>query len=527
MKKTQHLPVARTGRAAPARPRPQRIPTGATASVLNLQRLAGNSATQALLARESPAPQRHPLAWHSHLAARPLIQREDGDETAAERADQTANIATLNRVKNNANRRFELTNEYASKSAAVATAMKNKLVPISDNYAEAYGRVRAVLDEAEQEARDEQFWTGVVVGIAVGIAAGLIAAWAAPASAAAAWTITTGEAATAALSALGQGAGAALVTSTLAPVLEVEGQEIDSAGLDPSIIRLDMWQKISNMFESGHSYNDISLDLHRMTVAVADLVGELRVYNTGGESDLDESTIDRVVAQLDGHDATLEAIETALSGQIAHLDRIQEVVDAVDPESYTVDDMEKDIWTLWMSELALDSNILDIDAIEDHLAGLGMVDFGDYTSDEDEDAAIRAARREAAALQGRYDELFDPELVAELMEQAEAEDGPVCIDPSMAPGAGYDPALMGDNPVCYDPDMGAEGGLRPLTEDEEAPYCELPPEQTTAAPEEEYEVYGPPMDYGYSEMPPEPAAEEEPYSYDSGATYIEEEEPAY
>ena len=57
-----------------------------------------------------------------------------------------------------------------------------------------------------------------------------------------------------------------------------------------------------------------------------------------------------------------------------------------------------------MGSLNEDSNILDIDAIEDYLGpkGLGLVDFGDwYTSDEDENQAIRKARGQKKEIEER------------------------------------------------------------------------------------------------------------------------------
>jgi hypothetical protein len=65
--------------------------------------------------------------------------------------------------------------------------------------------------------------------------------------------------------------------------------------------------------------------------------------------------------------------------------------------------MERDIWILWMGSLKRDSNILDIDAIEDYLGpdGLKLVDFGIYTSDDDENEAIDNARSQSKGIEER------------------------------------------------------------------------------------------------------------------------------
>ena len=72
--------------------------------------------------------------------------------------------------------------------------------------------------------------------------------------------------------------------------------------------------------------------------------------------------------------------------------------------TYKADQMEKDIWVMWMSTLEEDSNILDLDAIENHLKSLGIVDFGDYTFDAEENEAIRDAKSKAAAIRERQQE---------------------------------------------------------------------------------------------------------------------------
>src|SRR5262249_55657245 len=84
----------------------------------------------------------------------------------------------------------------------------------------------------------------------------------------------------------------------------------------------------------------------------------------------------------------------------------------------TTQEMEQDIWILWMSTiLNRDSNILDYDAIEDHLASIGVlgpnsrlgVDFGWWTSEDDELAALEAARDQATRIRHRNSELTRPE----------------------------------------------------------------------------------------------------------------------
>lgn len=512
-------------------------------NIIQLQRLFGNRGVQTMLNEGRLSPNGVRGQYNiNRKTSQNLIQRDDPEE---ERASQAENIRTLNTLKDNADRRYGLTNDYATKCANVATSMKNKLVPVSNRYMEAYERVRAVLDEAEQEAQNQQMWTNTIAGVTVGVAVGLLAAWAAPVTAtAAAWTITAGEAATAAGSALGQAVTGAALTAGVGEALAVEGQSIDSSELDPSFTRLALWQQISSIYENGHGYNGASRALHNATVNITELVGEVRLYDEGADSDLTDSTIESTVATLNAKDGDMAPLETELQDKINELDTLKSVIDGIDTSSYTVNQMERDIWTMWMGSLSINSNIIDIDAIEDHLGpeGLQMVNFGSYTSDADENAAIRAARVRATALHDQYNDLFDPETVAEARRLAEQSGGePVCIDPNMpvddsdstgtVPNSSeYEPEPA--NGVCYDPSVVPDGGFRDMTSSDDNATYYNPNAQSSVedSPSADDEIYGPPLpddyvppsetqddEYGYTSMDDEPNESvyepEEMYSY--------------
>ena len=88
------------------------------------------------------------------------------------------------------------------------------------------------------------------------------------------------------------------------------------------------------------------------------------------------------------------------------------------PKTYGKREMEQDIWVLWIASLDPKNedshDILDLDAIEDHLhykigvLGEGSVlgvNFGRYTSEADERAAIYAARAKKATILARFKQL--------------------------------------------------------------------------------------------------------------------------
>jgi len=220
-----------------------------------------------------------------------------------------------------------------------------------------------------------------------------------------------------AASSAGQGAAGALVSTGVTNVLPtVAGRQIDSSGVDPMIQELAMWQKAAEIYRSGLEFADLGRRMHDLTVALSDLVADVRVYDSGGDSRLTDADIANKVTALEARDAEMASMNEQLTAKVAELDRISEAVRGIDPAARNARQMERDIWHLWMATLPLNSNILDIDAIEDHIGpnGLGIVDFGRYTSDADENEAIENARNTARMLRAEQrqavgNETQDPE----------------------------------------------------------------------------------------------------------------------
>jgi hypothetical protein len=376
------------------------------ARVLQLQRMIGNQAVQRLISDAEAETQPKTLSGRMLSPAKDTVQRVPNRT----RADQTANIAQLNTFKSNANTRFQLTNDFGTKSLEVGDLTRNKLSQISAIYQQAYTNFRTVLNRAQQEAQNQQDWTNIIVGVAMGVAAGLIAAWALPASASAAFVLTLEEAAIAAASSAGQAVGGAAATAGATSVLDVQGRTIDSSGLDPSIMELAIWRKTADIYRAGLEYNRVSGQLHTLTVNLSDLIGNVRVYQAGGESALNDQSINEAVTAMTSRDTALAALNTELTTKLTELEALKQAVNAINPSARPAAMMEKDIWILWMSSLPRNSNILDLDAIEDHIGpkGLRIVDFGIYTSDDDENEAIENARDTASMLRAQQQQTLNP-----------------------------------------------------------------------------------------------------------------------
>jgi hypothetical protein len=315
-------------------------------------------------------------------------------------ASQTANIARLNTLRSKAETRFNLATDYAQESLAVGDLTREKLSAISAVYVEAYNIFRGVLDTAQQDARNQQRWTDIIVGVACGTAAGLAAAFVLPSTAAGWFSLTLAEAGTAAASSAGQGVLSATIAAAASSATTVAGQSISSAGLDPMIQEVEMWKKVSAIYRSGLQLTPLSKASHALSMSLGDLIADVRVFEAGGTTKLTEASIATTLTKLEQQEGGLTTATTDLTAKVADLKSLKASVEAINPKVKTVPQVERDIWVMWMATLAHDSNILDINAIENHIGpkGLRIVDFGSYTSDADENEAIDQAKGDAMFL---------------------------------------------------------------------------------------------------------------------------------
>jgi len=335
-----------------------------------------------------------------------LASRQAANSTAAtlqrqkKGASQAANIAKITALRTKVESRFDLVNTYAQDSLAVGDLTRDKLSAISTVYTEAYNTFRGVLNRAQQEAQNQQRWTDVVVGVICGTAAGLAAAFVLPSTAAGWFSLTLAEAGTAAASSAGQGIASGAIAAAASSLTTVAGQNINSSGLDPMIQQVAMWQRVAGIYRSGLELTPLSRATHALSLALADLLAEVRVLEAGGKTKLTEATIASTLATLEQQESGLTPVTTELTAKVTDLAALKASVQAIDPKAKPVTAVERDIWVMWMSTLAHDSNILDIDAIEDHIGpkGLKIVDFGIYTFDSDENAAIDQAKTDAMFL---------------------------------------------------------------------------------------------------------------------------------
>jgi hypothetical protein len=377
--------------------------------LIALQRSAGNRAVAGMLAAKTSkvsAAQTQSAQIRSAPAHTPLTGTNASDAASSVvqrapkgRADQAANIAKLTEFRTNSDNRFKLATDYSTDSLAVGDVVHDKLAILSATYTSAYETFRDVLNTAQQDAQNQQMWTDIILGVVCGAAAGLLAAYILPSTAAGWFALTAAEAATAAASSTGQAVLSGAAALALSKTVSVEGKVISSEGLQPAFQELAMWKKVAQIYRSGLEVTPMVQASHALSGNLADRIGDLRVYAAGGKSDLTDAKIAAMVATLTQQDGQLAKARDELATKIVDLANLKAAAGNIDTAKSKVS-MEREIWQLWMSTLPMNSNILDIDAIENHIGpkGLKIIDFGLYTTRADQNDAIDKARHTTAFL---------------------------------------------------------------------------------------------------------------------------------
>jgi len=350
---------------------------------------AGSRSTSRVEAPEATGamdPPRRGQPASPHFGGTLLVQRTPG------RPDQSANITKLTELRAKADTRFTFATDYWTGAKETGDAVKGKLSVLSNTYAQAYQTFRGVLDTAQQQAQNQQTWTDVIIGVAAGVTAGLLAAFVLPSTAAGWFSLTPAEAGTAAASSAGQGLISGGISLGLSKVTGVEGKVINTEGLIPAFQELAMWKKVAEIYRSGLEVTPLIQGQHQVSSLLADRIGDLRVYQSGGQSPLTPATIKSLMDGLTAPDTKLNEMQEQLAAKNVGLRNIKLALNDIDISRPAVS-MEREIWQMWMSSLPQNSNILDIDAIENHIGpkGLKIIDFGLWTSQADQNDAIDRA----------------------------------------------------------------------------------------------------------------------------------------
>ncbi len=333
-----------------------------------------------------------------------------------QRINETPEVPTLeffnyegvNSARVSFDRRFLQIMAYSMGSQRAGDAVRLKLLAFSGQYGNAYQRYEQVIRAARAEAQNQERWIAICVGIGTGVLMNVGAAFILPSSAAGWFALTAEELATAAASGLGQAVVGAPVSAGIMELLSVPGTNLEPGGLDPNVLELRIWRRVSDLYRSGLTVAPAAVNLHFLSTASEYLLGEIRVHVAGGETHMTEDEVLDLMVDLVRGDTSMARRDAQLTNSLTSLGELQAAAEGLSLSDYSVEQMESDIWVLWMSGLT-DPSVLDLDAIEDHLLDIGVlgpssrlgVDFGRYTTEDDEREARDAARGDAGLIRSR------------------------------------------------------------------------------------------------------------------------------
>jgi hypothetical protein len=294
----------------------------------------------------------------------------------------------------------------------VLTSLKTRLEGVSTVYGTAYERYAAVIRDGREAAKDEEEWIdiGVSILLAVAIGTGVGAAGIAlevPEAVAA-------EAAKEAITATATEAGKYAGKHT--GLMEVVGTDLEPGGLKPAVMKLKLWEQLVDLHSSVLKTIN-QADLQSLIASGAEYaIGEIKAQVGGGTgADLTVATLHSLIGTLAADDAASAGLDARLSAATTALPGVKTNLASAPSPFGREEEMERDIWILWMAELSEEeATALDRDPIEHHLEALGFitsyygsggtlgVDTGMWTTKNDCLEMIEAARGQAGALHQKY-----------------------------------------------------------------------------------------------------------------------------
>jgi hypothetical protein len=302
--------------------------------------------------------------------------------------------------------RYFKTSMTVSTGVQTIEKIKGTLMEANERYNEAYTNYSAAISAAGKEARNQQEWRDIFLGLAVGVTLGLGSELLLPEAASRALEIGVEIGAEVAEGGIGMGVKYTGWTT-------VVGQDLQPPrGLDPMVMELDIYRLIETLHQRVFDVARLCDAQFMINDAAEFAIGEIKAHVAGGEQELSELDLFDLIDTLVAADQAGSTTDRALLQLDKILTDIKSRVESAPRQ--TVKEMEQDIWILWLSSISdNESDTVDLDAIEDRLLAVGVigpssrlnVDFGYYTSKDDELAALKAARDAAPEIAERRQKL--------------------------------------------------------------------------------------------------------------------------
>lgn len=394
-------------------------PTAPTSSLLRTSKTqaSGDAARQVVEEVNAPSAELEETPGGEQLQAKPLghvnsVQRNDdggtGVGTRPRSVGATLARASLDDIRRQTTSRSFLLGAYTERGTGVAQKARSRMEQFGSRYQSAYQIYAGTISAARQEAQNQQQWIDVFAGIAIGVSVGLIS------------EVLVGDAIlTAAETVLVEVIGetseaiAASGAKGMGVIPQVAGQELEPGGSSPDLINTQIWQTIARMYGEITRLQRVSWYLPLLLGNTEYALGQLRLLEAGVDADMPEADVIDMAVSLGHANSAIQPLDRLLTQKLAALDRLNARLDA--SPNYPTDEIEQDIWIFWMSSLPdSESDILDLDAIEDHLKDIHVlgggssrlgVDFGLWTSKSDELEALASARNKSSAIRTKIESM--------------------------------------------------------------------------------------------------------------------------
>lgn len=364
------------------------IPQFATHPLLGLQASIGNHAVAALVTnrgrsthvvqRAGPGTTTPPAQAGANLPFMATAKRQAA-ELKGNAAVHLGNLALYNTAANLAFRAFE-----------------PKRIQAAERYSTAFEIHARVLSAARVAAMNQD----MVESLVIGAVASLAVAAAGPALVG--LGVVTAAATQTAAWAVGGSIASSAAGTLGAGMLATNVDTFDPVGSKDSE-RVTAFRQMHELQSRARLVAALGPSLGFLLGNIEYVEGQIKLHEEGGETEMNwDQTID-LLANLQATDRTLQSLDAELKRASGELARLQQHSTAWQVPGTS--DLEQKIWVVWIAQVT-DSDVLDRDEIEDHLHATGVlgpgsllgVDFGKWTSEEDEQEAISAAKRERSRL---------------------------------------------------------------------------------------------------------------------------------
>jgi len=199
----------------------------------------------------------------------------------------------------------------------------------------------------------------------------------------------------------------------------VDGSHMEATGVTPDSIDASIYHTMVDLCEALLGLSGTRLTVGMLLGATEYCLGEVKAWLAGGAADMTEDEVIDMAGAVISAAASLGSAsdDAAAAGRdLDAIDRAATTAQDIDP-----DEIEKQIWTLWMASLPRDSDLLDIDPIQEHLVKLGLVTDTWYYTDEDERRDLFHARVNAAFVRGDRRDIRMPSASADEGEEGGEE----------------------------------------------------------------------------------------------------------